>query len=167
MGDKNRAIRAEEALKLLNYGYRNFAFVPLFTTGQVLYDLPVWKGQSNNLHIVPSEEGMIVVPADQKNKLEHGPFLPAYVVAPIGKNQEIGRYVVKVGTNVLRSIPLVAETDVPKAGFLKLIWHSIIYFLGRVRILTYVLLGIVIVVLVVLTLNFLTRTRRKKVRIRY
>ena len=74
---------------------------------------------------------------------------------------------VKIGTNVIRSIPLVADTDVPKAGFLKLIWHSIIYFLGRVRILTYVLLGIAIVILVVLILNFLTRTRRKKVRVRY
>ena len=41
MGAKNRAIRAAEALKLLNYGYRNFAFVSLFTRGQVLYDLPV------------------------------------------------------------------------------------------------------------------------------
>jgi serine-type D-Ala-D-Ala carboxypeptidase (penicillin-binding protein 5/6) len=167
MGAKNQAIRAEEALKLLNYGYRNFAFVSLFTKGQVLYDLPVWKGQSNNLHVVPGEAGMIVVPAEAKNKLEYEKIVPEYVVAPIEKNQEIGKYVVKMGTNVLRSIPLVAETDVPKAGFLKLIWHSIISFLGRVRILTYVLLGIVIVVLVVLILNFLARTRRKKVRIRY
>ena len=167
MGAKNQTIRAEEALKLLNYGYRNFAFVSLFTKGQVLYDLPVWKGQSNNLHVVPGEAGMIVVPAEAKNKLEYEKIVPEYVVAPIEKNQEIGKYVVKMGTNVLRSIPLVAETDVPKAGFLKLIWHSIISFLGRVRILTYVLLGIVIVVLVVLILNFLARTRRKKVRIRY
>ena len=167
MGAKNRAIRAEAALKLLNYGYRNFAFVSLFTKGQVLYDLPVWKGQSNDLHIVPGEEGMIVVPTEAKNKLEYETIVPAYVVAPIEKNQEIGQYVVKIGTNVLRSIPLVAETDVPKAGFLKLIWHSILYFLGRVKILTYVLLGIVIVVLAVLTLKFLARTRRQKSRIRY
>ena len=167
MGAKSPSIRAEEALKLLNYGYRNFAFVSLFTKGQVLYDLPVWKGQSNDLHIVPGEEGMIVIPAEAKNKLEHEQILPEYVEAPIEKNQEIGKYVVKIGTNVIRSIPLVAETEVPKAGFLKLIWHSVLYFLGRVRILTYVLLGIVIVVLVVLTLNFLTRKRRKKVRIRY
>ncbi len=167
MGAKTRAIRAEESLKLLNYGYRHFAFVSLFTKGQVLYDLPVWKGQSNDLHIVPGEEGMIVVPAEAKNKLEYEKIVPEYVVAPIEKNQEIGKYVVKIGTNVIRSIPLVAETDVPKAGFLKLIWHSVIYFLGRVRILTYVLLGVVIVVLAVLTLKFLARTRRKKVRIRY
>jgi len=167
MGAKNRAIRAEEALKLLNYGYRNFAFVSLFTKGQVLYDLPVWKGQSNDLHIVPGEEGMIVVPTEAKNKLEYEKTVPEYVVAPIEKNQEIGKYVVKMGSNVIRSIPLVAETEVPKAGFLKIIWHSIIYFLGRVRILTYILLGIVIVVLVVLTLNFVARARRQKARVRY
>jgi D-alanyl-D-alanine carboxypeptidase (penicillin-binding protein 5/6) len=167
MGDKNRAMRAEEALKLLNYGYRNFAFVSLFTKGQVLYDLPVWKGQSNNLHIVPGEEGMIVVPADQKNKLVREPFLPGYVVAPIDKNQEIGKYVVKVGTNVIRSIPLVAETDVPKAGFVKIIAHSALYFIGQIKIVTYVLLGVVMLALVLLILNVFSRGRRRKSRVRF
>ena len=167
MGDKNRAMRAEEALKLLNYGYRNFAFVSLFSKGQVLYDLPVWKGQSNNLHIVPGEEGMIVVPADQKNKLEHERFLPGYVVAPIEKNQEIGKYIVKMGTNVIRSIPLVAETDVPKAGFVKLMVHSALYFLGRIKVVTYAILGIVIVALGLLILNVFTRGRRRKSRVRF
>ena len=88
-------------------------------------------------------------------------------MAPIEKNQEIGKYIVKVGTNVIRTIPLVAETDVPKAGFLKIIWHSIIAFLGRVKILTYVLLSITIIVFIVLVLNFLARVRRQKSRIRY
>jgi serine-type D-Ala-D-Ala carboxypeptidase (penicillin-binding protein 5/6) len=141
--------------------------VSLFTKGQIIGDLQVWKGQSNTLHIVPGEEGMIVVPAEQKNKLEYEKTLPEYVVAPIEKNQEIGKYVVKVGTNVIRSIPLVAETDVPKAGFLKLIWHSIIYFLGRVKVVTFILLGIVILVLAFIILNFLTRMRRQKSRVRY
>ena len=167
MGDKNRAIRAEEALKLLNYGYRNFAFVSLFPMGQVLYDLPVWKGQSNKLHIVPGEEGMIVVPADQKNKLEHEKILPEYVVAPIEKNQEIGKYVVKVGTNVIRSIPLVAETDVPQAGFVKSLVHSALYFLGRVKVVTYAALGLVILALVLLILNLFIRGRRRKARMRF
>jgi sulfite exporter TauE/SafE len=72
-----------------------------------------------------------------------------------------------MGTNIIRSIPLVAETDVPQAGFLKLIWHNMIFFLGGVRILTYALLGIVIVALGVLTMKFLARTRRQKVRMRY
>jgi D-alanyl-D-alanine carboxypeptidase (penicillin-binding protein 5/6) len=167
MGAKNQGIRAEEALKLLNYGYRNFAFVSLFTKGQVLYDMPVWKGQRNDLHIVPGEEGMIVVPAEAKNKLEYEQIVPEYVVAPIEKNQQIGQYIVKIGANIIRSIPLVAETEVPKAGFVKLMWHSMIFFLEGVRILTYVVLGIVIVALAGLTLKFLARTRRQKVRMRY
>jgi hypothetical protein len=121
------------------------------------------------VRIVSREEGMIVIPAEAKNKLEYEKILPASVVAPIEKNQEIGKYVVKVGTNVIRTIPLVAETDVPKAGFLKIIWHSIIAFLGRVKILTYVLLSIAIIVFVVLVLNFFARARvrRSKSRVRY
>src|SRR5262249_42078849 len=111
MGAKSPAVRADEALKLLNYGYRNFAFVSLFTKGQVRDTGRAGKGKSNDLHSGRGEEGMIVVPAEAKNKLEHEKILPQYVVAPVGKNQEIGKYVVKMGSNVIRTIPLVAETE--------------------------------------------------------
>jgi len=167
MGAKSPSVREEEALKLLNYGYRNFAFVALFTKGQILSVLPVWKGTTNSVPIVAREEGMIVVPAEQKNKLEQEKILPEYVVAPIEPDQVIGKYVVKVGTNVIRSIPLVAQNDVPKAGFIKVILDSVLYFLTRVKVVTYILLGIVIIVLAVLTLNVLTRTRRRKSRVRF
>lgn len=167
MGAKSPSVREEEALKLLNYGYRNFAFVSLFTKGQALYEIPVWKGKSDSLHIVPSESGMIVVPAEQKNKLEQEKTLPEYVVAPIEKDQVIGKYTVKVGTNVLRSIPLVAQTAVPQAGFVKMALDSVLYFFGRVKVVTYILLGIAIIVLAVITMNFLTRTRRRKSRVRF
>jgi D-alanyl-D-alanine carboxypeptidase (penicillin-binding protein 5/6) len=167
MGAKSPSVREEEVLKLLNYGYRNFAFESLFARGQILDELPVWKGTSNRLPIVPGEEGMIVVPADQKNKLVKEKILPEYVVAPVEKNQVIGQYTVKVGANVIRSIPLVAQTDVPQAGFIKIALDSVLYFFGRVKVLTYILLGMVIIVLAVIAMNFLARTRRHKSRVRF
>ena len=166
MGARSTSVREEEALKLLNYGYRNFAFVSLFSKGQRLYELPVWKGKRNRLQIVSGEAGMIVVPTEYKNKLEQEKMLPESVVAPIDKDQVIGQYVVKVGPNVIRSIPLIASADVPKAGFFKVFLHSVMYFLGRVKIVTYILLGVVVVGLVVLSLNVLARTRRRKARAR-
>lgn len=167
MGAKSPSVREEEALKLLNYGYRNFAFESLFARGQILDELPVWKGTSNRLPIVPGEEGMIVVPADQKNKLVKEKTLPEYVVAPVEKNQVIGQYTVKVGTNVIRSIPLVAQTDVPQAGLVKIALDSVLYFFGRVKVITYIVLGIVIIVLAVIIMNFFARTRRHKSRVRF
>jgi D-alanyl-D-alanine carboxypeptidase (penicillin-binding protein 5/6) len=167
MGAKNRAIRAEEALKLLNYGYHSFAFVSLFAPGQVLYELPVWKGQSNIVRVVPGVEGMIVLPADQKNKLTYEKTVPEFMEAPIAKRQEIGTYVVKVGSTVLRSIPLVAETEVPKAGFVKVLWNTLIYFFGRVKIVTYILAAVVLLVLVVLSLKMFSRARRPRSSLRY
>jgi len=167
MGAKSISVREEEALKLLNYGYRNFAFESLFTKGQTLDELPVWKGKSNRLPIVPGEEGMIVVPTEQKNKLVKEKTLPEYVEAPVAKGQVIGQYTVKVGTNVIRSIPLVAQTDVPKAGFVKIALDSVVYFLKRGRVVTYIVLGIVLVVLATISLNFAARARRSKQRIRY
>jgi len=167
MGAKSPHIREQEALKLLNYGYRNFAFEALFTQGQVLDELPVWKGKSNRLSIIPSEAGMIVVPAEQKTKLVKEKTLPEYVVAPIEKHQVIGQYTVKVGADVIRTIPLVAQTEVPKAGFVKIALDSAVYFLKRGKVVTYIVLGIVLVVFATISMNFAARARRSKQRVRY
>lgn len=167
MGAKNRAIRADAALKLLNYGYHNFAFVSLFQKGQVLYELPVWKGQSNTVRVVPGGEGMIVLPIDQKNKLVHEKTVPEFMVAPIAKQQEIGTYVVKVGSTVIRSIPLVAEVEVPKAGFVKVLWHSLMYFFGRVKIVTYIVAAVGLLGLIWLGLILFIRARRPRSSLRY
>lgn len=167
MGAKNPATRADEALKLLNYGYHAFAFVPLFTKGQVFAEVPVWKGQSNVVPIVAKGEGMLVLPADQKAKLAYEKTIPESVVAPIAKQQEIGSYVVKVGSTVVRTIPLVAAEEVPKAGFVKVIWHSLTYFFGRIKIVTYILAGVGILVLGGLSVRILSRLRRPKSSLRY
>lgn len=168
MGAKSRSIRAEEALKMLNYGYRNFAFVSLFTKGQRLYELPVWKGKENMVRVVAGEEGLFVVPAEQRHKLDPEQSLPEEFFAPIAQGQELGRYVVKSGSNVLRSIPLIAESEVPKAGLVKVLLHSVLYFLQHIKIWTYVLLGVlvVIVAIIALKLKVSTRTRRSRSRVR-
>ena len=45
--------------------------------------------------------------------------------------------------------------------------HSALYFLGRIKVVTYAILGIVIVALGLLILNVFTRGRRRKSRVRF
>lgn len=166
MGARSSTSRAEEALKMLNYGYRNFAFIALFGKGQLLYELPVWHGKDNTVRVVSGEDGLLVVPAEQKNKLDPEQSLPEEFFAPIKQGQELGRYVVKAGPTVLRSIPLVAETEVPQAGLVKGLLHSLLYFLRSVKTLLYILLGGLVIVALLLLRRFLTRTRRPRSRVR-
>ncbi len=57
MGAERPAIREREALKLLNYGFRNFTMVLPFPDGQPVKTIKVWKGIQDqvDLRSVPGE----------------------------------------------------------------------------------------------------------------
>lgn len=167
MGAKNPAIREEEAQKLLNHGYRNFAFVSLLTKGKVLAELPVWKGKSGSVTVVPGAEAMVVVPVDAKNKVEHEQTLPETVTAPITKDQVLGQYVIKMGTQVLKTVPLVAAAEVPEAGFFKRLYHSVLFSLGKAKTIFYILGALVVLAGAYFGVTILAQLRRPKSRVRF
>jgi D-alanyl-D-alanine carboxypeptidase (penicillin-binding protein 5/6) len=125
MGTNNIAAREQEARKLLNYGYQNFDLLALYTKGQVIAELPVWKGRLNTVSVVAADNGMVTVPTQYKGKVHEDRFLPQALIAPITKGQVIGNSLIRLDTDVVKNIPLVAETEIQKAGILKLLTHSI------------------------------------------
>jgi serine-type D-Ala-D-Ala carboxypeptidase (penicillin-binding protein 5/6) len=130
MGTNSITAREQEARKLLNYGYQNFDLLSLYTKGQVIAELPVWKGRLNTLAVVAADNGMITVPTQYKGKVHEERFLPQTLVAPITQGQVVGNSLIRLNTDIVKNIPLVAETEVQKAGILKLLTHSI-YLAGK------------------------------------
>ena len=125
MGAETRTLREREVLRLLNTGYQNFELRSLFTKDQVLAELPIWKGARNTIPVVATESGMITVPAGYKGKISEDRTLPKEIVAPISKGQVLGKAMIKIDSDVVKNIPLVASNDVQKAGLFKLLSHSI------------------------------------------
>lgn len=72
MGAQTPAIRERETLKLLNYGYQNFTLLDLFEAGQVLAELPVWKGEQDTVPVVAAQTPAMLIPreyTDQVNRV--------------------------------------------------------------------------------------------------
>jgi D-alanyl-D-alanine carboxypeptidase (penicillin-binding protein 5/6) len=160
MGAQNPNIREQEARKLLNYGYQNFDLLALYTKGQVVAELPVWKGKNNTLSVVAADNGMITVPKQYKGKIHEDRVLPDRVMAPIGKGQVIGNSFIRLDADVVKNIALVADTEVPKAGIIKFLSHSL-YLAGKSSL---------VIVLIVLVLGvastslymFAVKSRRER-----
>ena len=124
MGVKSEAIREREALRLLNYGFRNFASVSLFKQGDVLAKLPVWKGTLGQVELAASDSGIVTVPVDQQADISWQVKVPERLFAPIKSGQNIGEAVIASKEKVFKTVPLVAVQDVPLAGFFKQVFHS-------------------------------------------
>jgi D-alanyl-D-alanine carboxypeptidase (penicillin-binding protein 5/6) len=124
MGAKSEAIREREALRLLNYGFRNFASVSLFKQGDVLLRLPVWKGTVGEVELAASEPGIVTLPIDLQADISWQARTPERLFAPIERGQSIGEAVIATKEKVFKTLPLVAVQDVPLAGFFRQVFHS-------------------------------------------
>ncbi len=119
MGARSPAVREQEALKLLNYGYQNFTLLSLFTKGQLVAELPVWQGARDTLPVLVSHSSTLVVPREVADRINRVPVLPKEIVAPVEKEQVLGKILITIGTDNVRSIPLIAGEGIAKAGFFK------------------------------------------------
>jgi D-alanyl-D-alanine carboxypeptidase (penicillin-binding protein 5/6) len=159
MGADNPAIREKEARKLLNYGYQNFELLPLFSKGQVLAEIPVWKGQDDTIALVATASGTMTVPTEYKARIHEERLVPSDVVAPIRQGQVIGKAVIKMSSEVVKSIPLVAAHEVHKAGLVKFLYHSA-YLVGKNNV--RIFMSLILIVAVVTMGYFLIFVRKRK-----
>jgi serine-type D-Ala-D-Ala carboxypeptidase (penicillin-binding protein 5/6) len=160
MGASTTNVREQEARKLLNYGYQNFDLLALYTKGQVVAELPVWKGRRNTVPVVAADHGMITVPTQYKGKVHEDRFLPEKLVAPITRGQLIGNSLIRLDADVVKNISLIADTDVPKAGLIKFLSHSI-YLAGKS---SFIVVALIVVVLLAGTslYTLLLKSRRER-----
>jgi D-alanyl-D-alanine carboxypeptidase (penicillin-binding protein 5/6) len=118
-------IREREALRLLNYAFRNFVSVRLFQKGDALLRLPVWKVTENEVKLLAAETGIVTVPIEQQADLSWEAKAPERLFAPIRTGQKIGEAVIGTKKKVLDTVSLVADHGIPEAGFFKQFLHSI------------------------------------------
>jgi len=128
MGAKGIAQRENIALKLLNYGFRNFKTSQVSTADKPLAKVPVWKGTEGELSLGASQTAFITIPKDDQGDIYIEKDFPIKIFAPVSKNQEVGQLRIVAGGKNLKTFPLVALESVEKAGFFKRIFHGIILF---------------------------------------
>lgn len=131
MGTDSEQARAVETQKLLTWGFRFFETYHAYSAGDVLSQVRVWMGQSNQLDIGPLTDLVMTIPRDSQKDLKAEMKVNPEIRAPIRKGDTLGNVVITLNDEVLLDRPLVALNDVEQAGFFKRLWHSIqLFFRG-------------------------------------
>lgn len=126
MGAASPGSREREALKLLNFGFRHYTFVQPFPPGQPIATLKVWKGEKDHVSLYPQETVGFLIPQSQRNALKWEVHAPGDVTAPIGENQALGEMVFLLSDSPKKTILLISTEEIPRAGFFKRLWHSVL-----------------------------------------
>jgi len=128
LGAKSDLARAQEARKLLDYGFRNFVSVRP-ASKQLRWQVEVFEGKQNEVVLVPASSAWLTLPRGAEKGLRFRLRVRTPLIAPLAKGERVGTIdavIVDRGKErVLRSIPLVVGKPVERASWLGRQWDRL------------------------------------------
>ena len=115
-GAKSEKERADEAKKLLEFGFHDFQARVLFAEGQTVGDAKVFGGDRSYVPLVATGIVRVMVPRNNSQRLLARIVYTGPVPAPIAKGQAIGKLRVWRGENLALELPLQAADDVGRGS---------------------------------------------------
>ena len=117
--------RFQSAKALLDYGFANYALVPV-QEGEPLSPVPVVLGEAGTVQPVPSGEEQLLIDKSLRQSVTRTVELEPSVQAPVSQGQRRGTLTVQADGQILAEIPLVAQE-----GVARLTWKDL--FAGVLR----------------------------------
>jgi serine-type D-Ala-D-Ala carboxypeptidase (penicillin-binding protein 5/6) len=125
LGSTSEATRAQESLKILNWGYQFFDSVKLYAAGTPVKTLEVWKGAARNVKVGVGSDLFVTVPKGEADKLKAELVSQQPLVAPLAKGQRVGVLRVSHDGKAYGEYPLIAVEPVAQAGFFGRTWDTL------------------------------------------
>ena len=125
LGTASDSVRTQESQKLLNWGFQNFDTVKLYSKGQAVSTVPVWKGSESNVKLGFTRDVLVTVPKGVAGKMK--PVLERQdpLVAPLARNSQVGTLKMMVDGKPLIALPVVALDEVQEASIFGRAWDSL------------------------------------------
>ena len=125
LGTSSEIARANEAQKLLNWGYTAFDAIKLFEAGQPVATPAIWKGKESIVKLGRSDALVVAVPTGTASQIKTQLVRPDPLVAPVTKGQTIGSLKIFRGEQLWVDMPLQALDAVEQAGVLGRAWDAL------------------------------------------
>jgi D-alanyl-D-alanine carboxypeptidase (penicillin-binding protein 5/6) len=115
-GLKTAKDRADEAKKLLDWGFHGFESRPLFAEGQVIGEAKIFGGTQGAVPLTGPRAINLLIPRNSHDRILAKIVYTGPIPAPIRQGQEIGRLKVFRGDNVALEVPLQAAESIERGN---------------------------------------------------
>ncbi len=115
-GAKTAKDRAEEARKLLQWGFRNFEEKFLFKAEEPIGSEKVYGGTEGSVPVAAKVDVRVLLPRTSQDKLSGRIVYEGPVIAPIQAGQKLGKVEIKRGANVILEQPVYATENVEQGS---------------------------------------------------
>ena len=117
-GLPSMASRAEESVRLLEWGFGNFENVVLFRAADVIEQVPVRLGAQPSVPLVGGRDGVATLPRTWRQSMQARLRYEAPIEAPVIRGQELGRLDISGRGVPPMELPLYAGADVERLGLI-------------------------------------------------
>ncbi|QDH14252.1 D-alanyl-D-alanine carboxypeptidase [Formicincola oecophyllae] len=119
-GTPSTNARAHEGERLMSWAFANFSDVPLAQKNRpVVPAAPVWMGTRPTVPLEPGVDYSATLPADWRGMVSLKAHYDSPLVAPLTAGQPCGSMDIFIKGQLVKTVPLVAAEDVPRAGLLE------------------------------------------------
>jgi D-alanyl-D-alanine carboxypeptidase (penicillin-binding protein 5/6) len=109
--------RIQEAERIVNWAFRQFAESTVVTAGSQVATADVWMGDTDSVPLVVAEDLVLLVPASGRSAIEARAIFNSPLPAPILAGQEVGVLRISVPEMSDVDVPLLAGAAVAEGGF--------------------------------------------------
>lgn len=131
LGTKSPNARKSESRSLLNYGFRFFETLSLFSPMEELEKPRIWKGQQDYLSVGVKDELVLTLPRGKKKKLTTVVEVDEEISAPVVLGDELGTVRLLLEGETVIETPLVALESVEPGNFFARLWDVILMWIAR------------------------------------
>ncbi len=108
--------RAEESERLMEWSFREFENVTLFTAGDTVENAKVWLGNRPTVPLVGGRDVVLTMPRNWKRTAKIAIEYPSPVPAPVSRGDTLGKLTVSGQGVPNMDMPLLAGVDVARLG---------------------------------------------------
>ncbi|MEN6544233.1 D-alanyl-D-alanine carboxypeptidase family protein [Parvibaculum sp.] len=108
--------RAEESVRVLDWGFRSFKKYQLFAKGAAVDNAPVWQGTYAEVPLVAANDVALIMTPDQRKGMKVTVSYSTPVKAPVAAGQRIGTLRIEAPDMPTQEVPLLAGANVDRLG---------------------------------------------------
>lgn len=125
LGTESDAMRTQESLKLLNFGFRFYDTVRLYEANQALSSFRVWQGEVEQVKVGFDQDFVLSIPKGQAEKLQVTLNSEQPLEAPVRKGQVVGELSLSLDGQSIGTYPVQALEEVPLGGWFSRTWDAL------------------------------------------
>ena len=118
--------RAQEALRLMDWGFNNFQLVEFYKKNEVVIEADTWLGKKEKIKLSSIKDISVSIPKSHLSDMKVEVLVEEPIQTPISQGDKIGTLQISYQDNQLQ-FPLISSEDIEQKGFFSRITSALKY----------------------------------------